>query len=114
MTDDKGKQHLEETSKKALGGASLMCSIAWEGIKAAAGKDLEGLRILEDRLRKGEATIAVFVQRDATTVYLSAAALPPGWQDAFEGFQLFRIQGPVISAIEELKRLRIVDVGSFN
>jgi hypothetical protein len=93
--------------KKALAGAALMMHVAWEALKSSA-VDREQLVRLEEDLRTGSATLALYLQRDAQTLYLSAAALPAEFADPFDGEPLLRIQGPVAFPVLEFENL--VDV----
>lgn len=104
----------EQTSRKALGGAALMCKVAWEAIKAVGlAKNPAALEAFEKRLSTGKATLAIFIQRDAEQLQLTAAALPAQFETVFDA-PLLRIQGPVVDGVAELYALSIVKPKDVN
>lgn len=109
---------MHDAEKKLLAGATLMMGVTWEAVKATAQKrgeeQVAKLSDLEEKLRDGKATLAVFVQRDGERVYATAAALPPGFEDPFTGGGLVRVQGPIVGSIEELQRLTVIDPAKFH
>jgi hypothetical protein len=65
-------------------GATLLMTTVQSAIKEVQG-DTPELRELFEALGNGKASLALYVQRHGDTVYVSAAALPPGRQDPFKG-----------------------------
>lgn len=95
-------------TKRTLHGNASLTMLALKQVLRATGtvEDPAKLAELEESLRNGTAALAVYLQLDGDTLFLSATAVPGGkFQDPFSETNGIKISGPLVTTNEILAAL---------
>lgn len=105
----------DEKQRNALGYASLMLITSWEAARGdGEAKAPEKFAMMEKAIAAGEAGLCVTLQRIGGSIRVTAAVMPPEFQDPFEGGGIVDLVGPLVLSREQLEGLLVIKPSTLN